>query len=134
MAIARAHRPVFVVGTHAAAATTEVGAAAEAFEVGVLAADLTDLAVLRFPTTDPHYIGVYGEQPGSHSRQEGYFEPGRKGGIASTIPTGGAIACALKSEIGRIGWNKDAAKRGRRCCRRTIPTSATAASATTMLS
>lgn len=62
-ALARASRPVVVVGTHAAAATTELAAAAEAFEVGILAADLTDLAVLRFPTTDPHYIGVYGEQP-----------------------------------------------------------------------
>ncbi len=61
--IARARRPVLVVGTHAAGATAELAAAAEAFAVGVLAADLTDLAVLRFPTTDPYYLGVYGEQP-----------------------------------------------------------------------
>jgi benzoylformate decarboxylase len=60
--IAQARRPVFVVGTHAAGATAEVAAAAEAFAAGVLAADLTDLAVLRFPTADPHYLGVYGEQ------------------------------------------------------------------------
>jgi benzoylformate decarboxylase len=60
--IARARQPVLVVGTHAAGATAELAAAAEAFAVGVLAADLTDLAVLRFPTTDPHYLGVYGEQ------------------------------------------------------------------------
>ena len=60
--LARAKRPVIVVGTHAAGATAEVAAAAQAYAVGVLAADLTDLAVLRFPTTDPHYLGVYGEQ------------------------------------------------------------------------
>ena len=60
--IARAQHPVIVVGTHAADATAEVAAAAESFAVGVLAADLTDLAVLRFPTTDPSYLGVYGEQ------------------------------------------------------------------------
>ncbi len=60
--IAHARRPVLVVGTHAAGATAELSAAAEAFAIGVLAADLTDLAVLRFPTTDPHYLGVYGEQ------------------------------------------------------------------------
>jgi benzoylformate decarboxylase len=60
--LARARHPVMVVGTHAAGATAELCAAAEAFEVGVLAADLTDLALFRFPTTDPHYLGVYGEQ------------------------------------------------------------------------
>jgi benzoylformate decarboxylase len=61
--IARARRPVIVVGTHAAGATAELAAAAEAFAAGVLAAELMDLAVLRFPTTDPHYLGFYGEQP-----------------------------------------------------------------------
>jgi benzoylformate decarboxylase len=59
--LARAKHPVMVVGTAAADYTAHVAAAAEAFELGVLAADLTDLAVLRFPTTDPHYPGVYGE-------------------------------------------------------------------------
>ncbi len=59
----QARRPVLVVGTEAARATTEIAAAAEAFEMGVLAADLTDLAIFRFPTTDPHYLGFYGEQP-----------------------------------------------------------------------
>lgn len=61
--LSRAKQPVVVVGTHAAGATSELAAVAEAFEVGVLAADLTDLARFRFPTTDPHYLGFYGEQP-----------------------------------------------------------------------
>ncbi|HEY2437730.1 MAG TPA: thiamine pyrophosphate-binding protein, partial [Solirubrobacteraceae bacterium] len=61
--MAGAQRPVIVVGTHAAGAIAEVSAAAEAFEAGVVAADLTDLAIHRFPTGDPHYLGVYGEQP-----------------------------------------------------------------------
>jgi benzoylformate decarboxylase len=60
--LARAEHPVLVVGTAAADSTAEIAAAAEAFEVGILAADLTDLAVLRFSTTDPRYLGVYGEQ------------------------------------------------------------------------
>ena len=60
--IAQAKRPVIVVGTHAAGATAQIAAAAEAFAAGVVAAELMDLAVLRFPTTDPHYLGVYGEQ------------------------------------------------------------------------
>ncbi|HEY3586705.1 MAG TPA: thiamine pyrophosphate-binding protein, partial [Myxococcaceae bacterium] len=60
--MARARHPVLVVGTQAAGATAELSAVAEAFEIGVVAADLTDLALMRFPTTDPHYLGVFGEQ------------------------------------------------------------------------
>ena len=60
--LARARHPVMIAGTHAAGATAELSAASEAFETGVLAADLTDLAMFRFPTADPHYLGVYGEQ------------------------------------------------------------------------
>jgi benzoylformate decarboxylase len=60
--MAAAKRPVFVVGTYAADASAELAAASEAYAIGVLATDLTDLAMLRFPTTDPHYLGFYGEQ------------------------------------------------------------------------
>ncbi len=60
-----AKRPVMVIGTFAAPASKAVSAAAEAFALPVLAADLMDLAALTFPTNDPHYIGVYGEQPGA---------------------------------------------------------------------
>ncbi len=60
--LAGARHPVLVIGSHAAKATTEVSAVAEAFQVGVVAADLMDLAALTYPTGDPHYLGVYGEQ------------------------------------------------------------------------
>jgi benzoylformate decarboxylase len=60
--LAGARHPVLVIGSHAAHATAEVSAVSEAFEVGVVAADLMDLAALTYPTGDPHYLGVYGEQ------------------------------------------------------------------------
>ena len=62
--LAEARHPVLVLGTHAAGATSEARALAAAYELPVLAADLTDLAALAHPTTDPRYLGVYGEEAG----------------------------------------------------------------------
>ncbi|HVB14544.1 MAG TPA: thiamine pyrophosphate-binding protein [Candidatus Dormibacteraeota bacterium] len=58
-----ARKPVLVLGTEAAsggAAAVELAA-----EVGlaVLAADLTDLVTFSYPDADPHYLGVYGDDP-----------------------------------------------------------------------
>ncbi len=60
--LASARKPVIVIGTHASRSTAAVRAFAEAFEVPVLAAELMDLAMFDFPTDDPHYLGVYGEE------------------------------------------------------------------------
>ncbi len=59
----RAERPIAVIGTQAAGATGALQALAAAFELPVLAADLTDLGRLTFPADDPHALGVYGDEP-----------------------------------------------------------------------
>ncbi len=61
--LSTAHRPVAVVGTHAAHATEPLQRLAEVLCLPVLAADLTDLGTLTFPADDPHALGVYGEDP-----------------------------------------------------------------------
>lgn len=60
--LAAAKQPVMIVGTAAAGLPAELAALAAAFEFPVVAADLTDLAVLDYPADD-RYLGVYGEQP-----------------------------------------------------------------------
>lgn len=61
--LAGAQNPALVLGTHAAGATAEARALAEALALPVLAADLTDLGALSFPTSDIRYLGVWGEEP-----------------------------------------------------------------------
>ncbi len=58
-----ARHPVMVLGSEAAPAGSVAAELAAEIEMAVLAADLTDLATFSFPTTDPHYLGVYGEEP-----------------------------------------------------------------------
>ena len=58
-----ARHPVMVLGREAASAGPAAAELAAEMEMAVLAADLTDLATFSFPTTDAHYLGVYGEEP-----------------------------------------------------------------------
>lgn len=59
----RARRPVMVLGTEAGSAAKVAAELAAEVGLAVLAADLTDLAAFSFPAADPHYLGVYGDDP-----------------------------------------------------------------------
>lgn len=60
-AIAAARRPVLVLGTKAVHGSAAAARLAAAAGLAVLAAELTDLGAFAYPTDDPRYLGVYGE-------------------------------------------------------------------------
>jgi benzoylformate decarboxylase len=62
-ALAEARWPVIVVGSAARGCATQLRAVADLLAAPVVGTDLTDLADLPFPTADPRYLGLYGEDP-----------------------------------------------------------------------
>ncbi len=58
-----AHRPCLLLGSAAAEAVRAARALAQALEMPVAAADLTDLWVLPYPVSDARYVGVHGADP-----------------------------------------------------------------------
>lgn len=61
--IRAARKPVMVLGTEAAPASQAAAELAAEMGLAVVAADLTDLVTLSYPASDPHYLGVYGDDP-----------------------------------------------------------------------
>lgn len=57
-----AHRPLLMLGSSAAGAVADARALAEALELPVVAADRTELSALPYPTADPRWLGLYGEE------------------------------------------------------------------------
>ena len=62
-ALAAARWPVIVVGSEARGCARQLRAIADLLIAPVLCTDFTDLADLPFPTADPRYLGLYGEDP-----------------------------------------------------------------------
>jgi benzoylformate decarboxylase len=62
-ALAAARWPVIVVGSAARGCVPQLRAVADLLAAPVLGPDFTDLADLPFPTADPRYLGLYGEDP-----------------------------------------------------------------------
>jgi benzoylformate decarboxylase len=62
-ALAAARWPVIVVGSAARGCATQLRAVADLLAAPVVGTDFTDLADLPFPTADPRYLGLYGEDP-----------------------------------------------------------------------
>jgi len=60
----RSQRPLFVLGSLAAGAGPEARLLAERLELPIVAADRTELSALPYPTTDPRFLGLYGEERG----------------------------------------------------------------------
>jgi benzoylformate decarboxylase len=61
--IASAHWPVVVVGSEARDCVQQLRALADRLMAPLVCSDFTDLADLPFPTTDPRFLGLYGEDP-----------------------------------------------------------------------
>jgi benzoylformate decarboxylase len=61
--LAAARWPVVVVGSEARECVPLLRALADRLMAPVVGTDFTDLADLRFPTADPRYFGLYGEDP-----------------------------------------------------------------------
>jgi benzoylformate decarboxylase len=61
--LAAARCPVLVVGSEARGCVPELRALADQLVAPVLCTDFTDLADLPFPTADPRFLGLYGEDP-----------------------------------------------------------------------
>ena len=59
--LAAARWPVLVVGSEARGCVPELRALADQLMAPVLCTDFTDLADLPFPTADPRFLGLYGE-------------------------------------------------------------------------
>ncbi len=57
-----AHRPLLMLGSSAAGALPDARALAEALELPVVAADRTEFSALPYPTVDPRFLGLYGEE------------------------------------------------------------------------
>ncbi|MGH7736039.1 MAG: thiamine pyrophosphate-binding protein, partial [Gemmatimonadales bacterium] len=55
--------PVIVVGSEARGCVPELRALADRLVTPLLCTDFTDLADLPFPTADPRFLGLYGEDP-----------------------------------------------------------------------
>jgi benzoylformate decarboxylase len=61
--LAAARWPVLVVGSEARGCVPQLRALADQLVAPVLGTDFTDLADLPFPTADPRFLGLYGEDP-----------------------------------------------------------------------
>jgi benzoylformate decarboxylase len=61
--LAAARWPVIVVGSEARGCVPELRALADQLVAPLLYTDFTDLADLPFPTADPRFLGLYGEDP-----------------------------------------------------------------------
>ena len=61
--LAAARWPVVVVGSEARACVRELRALADRLAAPLVCTDFTDLADLPFPTADPRFLGLYGEDP-----------------------------------------------------------------------
>jgi benzoylformate decarboxylase len=61
--LAAARWPVVVMGSEARGCVAELRALADRLAVPLVCTDFTDLADLPFPTGDPRYFGLYGEDP-----------------------------------------------------------------------
>ena len=58
-----ARKPVMVLGSEAAPAGPLAAELAAEVGLAVVASDLTDLVTFAFPASDPHHLGVYGDDP-----------------------------------------------------------------------
>lgn len=56
-------KPLLVLGSEASPASRVAAELAAEMGLGVVASDLTDLVTFSFPRSDPHYLGVYGDDP-----------------------------------------------------------------------
>ncbi len=63
-ALASARWPVAVVGSAARGSAGQVRHLSDRLAMPVVCTDFTDLVDLPFPTADPRYLGLYGEDPG----------------------------------------------------------------------
>jgi benzoylformate decarboxylase len=61
--LAAARWPVLVVGSEARACVPQLRALADRLAAPLLCSDYIDLADLPFPTADPRFLGLYGEDP-----------------------------------------------------------------------
>jgi len=61
--LAAARWPVLVVGSEARGCVPQLRALADQLVAPLLVTDFTDLADLPFPTADPRFLGLYGEDP-----------------------------------------------------------------------
>ncbi len=59
----QAHRPVLLLGNDVSAASGEAKRLAEALALPVVIPDVTELSTLPFPAADPHYVGLYEQEP-----------------------------------------------------------------------
>jgi benzoylformate decarboxylase len=59
----QARQPVLLLGNDAAAAAVEARALAEGLSLPVVIPDVTELSTLPFWPGDPHYVGLYQEEP-----------------------------------------------------------------------
>ena len=61
--LAAARWPVVVVGSEARGCVPELRELADRLVAPLICTDFTDLADLPFPTADPRFLGLYGEDP-----------------------------------------------------------------------